>query len=255
MTGVQTCALPISRIEQGRKEYDFEPTDLQRLVRETVALMQTYANEKAVRIDLTVAPEVVDWKEQPSLDGRAIQQALVNLIDNAVKHSPENGRVDVNLALANRETSITALPNAPSSALSNLRVLKMAFATALTPTRSGIDDSESSRASPEPTQVSCLRRAGDVPRSDAGSAFCFLVVSIEDHGPGIPAAEHQKIFERFYRTGSELRRESQGVGIGLSLVKHIVEAHGGRVRVRSAVGEGSVFTIELPVGNGRTNDQ
>jgi signal transduction histidine kinase len=75
-----------------------------------------------------------------------------------------------------------------------------------------------------------------------------LVISVEDHGPGIPAAEHEKIFERFYRTGSELRRESQGVGIGLSLVKHIVEAHGGKVRVRSVVGEGSVFTIEVPIG-------
>ena len=50
-----------------------------------------------------------------------------------------------------------------------------------------------------------------------------------DHGPGIPAAEQEKIFERFYRRGSELRRETQGVGIGLSIVKHIVEAHGGRV--------------------------
>ena len=68
-----------------------------------------------------------------------------------------------------------------------------------------------------------------------------------DHGPGIPEEEHEKIFERFYRRGSELRRETQGVGIGLSIVKHIVEAHGGRVRVQSAVGEGSRFTIELPV--------
>jgi signal transduction histidine kinase len=69
---------------------------------------------------------------------------------------------------------------------------------------------------------------------------------VEDQGEGIPPAEHEKIFERFYRRGSELRRESQGVGIGLSIVKHIVEAHGGRVIVRSDVGEGSRFTIELP---------
>jgi signal transduction histidine kinase len=70
---------------------------------------------------------------------------------------------------------------------------------------------------------------------------------VEDHGEGIPPAEHEKIFERFYRRGSELRRQTQGVGIGLSIVKHIVEAHGGKVLVRSAPGQGSRFTIELPV--------
>ena len=73
---------------------------------------------------------------------------------------------------------------------------------------------------------------------------------MEDHGPGIPPEEHEKIFERFYRRGSELRRETQGVGIGLTIVKHIVEAHGGRVLVRSAVGQGSRFTIELPMNAG-----
>jgi signal transduction histidine kinase len=72
-------------------------------------------------------------------------------------------------------------------------------------------------------------------------------LSVQDHGPGIPPEDHERIFERFYRRGSELRRETQGVGIGLSIVKHIVEAHGGRVLVDSAVGKGSRFTISLPM--------
>jgi signal transduction histidine kinase len=111
-----------------------------------------------------------------NLDGRAIQQALVNLIDNAIKHSPKGSLVRVEFEW----------------------------------------------------------------NEDRARLW------VEDEGPGIPAEEHEKIFERFYRLGSELRRETQGVGIGLSIVKHIVEAHGGHVTVRSNPGHGSRFTIELP---------
>jgi two-component system phosphate regulon sensor histidine kinase PhoR len=70
-----------------------------------------------------------------------------------------------------------------------------------------------------------------------------VLLSVTDHGPGIPVDERKKIFERFYRRGSELRRETQG--IGLSIVKHIVDGHGGRVWVESEPGKGSRFVIEL----------
>ena len=72
-------------------------------------------------------------------------------------------------------------------------------------------------------------------------------ILVRDEGSGIPAAEHEKVFERFYRLGSELRRETQGAGIGLSIVAHIAEAHGGRVELASEPNKGATFTLVFPV--------
>jgi signal transduction histidine kinase len=175
LTSLIENVLDFSRIEQGRKEYQFEPADLDALAAETVQSMVPAAVEKQVELAWLPGPGPGPL---PSCDGLALQQALINLIDNAIKHSPAGARVTVG-------------------------------------------------------------------REDAAPNLIHLWV--EDHGPGIPPDEHEKIFERFYRRGSELRRETQGVGIGLTIVKHIIEAHGGRVLVRSAVGQGSRFTLELPM--------
>jgi signal transduction histidine kinase len=200
--------LDFSRIEQGRKQYDFEPTDLVALTQQTVKLMETYAAERGVQLQLqlpdaqplpghqlsTIDHQLTNDYQLPA-DGKALQQALVNLIDNALKHSPKGESVTVGLEVGTQ--------NAVSS-----------------------------------IQQHATRNTQHATR---------IHLWVEDHGAGIPAAEQEKIFERFYRPGSELRRQTQGVGIGLSIVKHIVEAHGGKVLVRSAPGQGSRFTIELPV--------
>ena len=170
--------LDFSRIEQGRKQYEFEPTNLVALVETTVKLMEPYAAEKGVKLELgTCNLQPATCNVELNVDGRAIQQALVNLIDNAIKHSAKGQTVTLGI--------------------------------------------------------------------EAGSQSSFNL-SVSDQGPGIPKAEQEKIFERFHRLGSELRRETQGIGIGLSIVKHIVEAHGGRVTVESEPGQGTRFTINLP---------
>ena len=71
-------------------------------------------------------------------------------------------------------------------------------------------------------------------------------ISIRDDGPGIPAEACARIFERFYRADKARSREQGGTGLGLAIVKHVVQAHGGEVRVESAVGEGATFFFTLP---------
>jgi signal transduction histidine kinase len=178
--------LDFARIDQGRKQYEFEPTDVNALVRTTVELMRSHAEQRGVVLQVENA---VEPSSAPNLDGKALQQALVNLLDNAIKHSPEGGKITVGVEVAP-------------------------------------DTVRPGTTRPEPTRC--------------------LLLWVEDEGPGIPAEEHERIFERFYRLGSELRRETTGVGIGLSIVKHIAESHSGCVRVRSAPGEGSRFTLVLP---------
>lgn len=73
-----------------------------------------------------------------------------------------------------------------------------------------------------------------------------LVVSVRDTGIGIPQEEQERIFERFYQVADSLRREQAGLGLGLSIVRGMVELHGGRIWVESRVGEGSSFTFTLP---------
>jgi two-component system phosphate regulon sensor histidine kinase PhoR len=73
-----------------------------------------------------------------------------------------------------------------------------------------------------------------------------VALSVRDHGAGIPAEELPRIFERFYRAQAARDRNVRGSGIGLALVKHIVEAHGGRLSVESRLGKGTTFTVVLP---------
>jgi signal transduction histidine kinase len=78
-----------------------------------------------------------------------------------------------------------------------------------------------------------------------------LAIAVRDFGVGIKREDVDRIFERFYRGGDELTRTVKGSGLGLTLVKEIVEAHRGKVMVESEPGKGSVFTIRLPLAHGQ----
>jgi signal transduction histidine kinase len=76
----------------------------------------------------------------------------------------------------------------------------------------------------------------------------WLVIAVSDRGLGIAHEEQAKIFEKFYRVGRSDTQGRRGSGVGLALVRHIAEAHGGEVTVESAPGEGSRFSLRLPLG-------
>ena len=75
----------------------------------------------------------------------------------------------------------------------------------------------------------------------------WVAVTVQDTGVGIPAESLPHIFDRFYRADGEISKRIKGAGLGLSLVWHIVTAHGGKVECESREGEGSTFCIRLPV--------
>ncbi len=193
--------LDFARIEAGRKRYTFAETDLHALLNDAVRLMtpQAEARQQTIRCELEPLPC------DPWLDAPAMQQAVINLLDNALKFSP------------------------PSSEISIL----LERGVALRPTAHG------------PAAQAMQRSA--TPRSHAA-----FTITITDPGPGIPASEHQRIFERFYRLGNELQRETTGTGIGLAIVKHVVEGHGGRVEVYSfqfsdfSSQHGTIMVVTLP---------
>jgi signal transduction histidine kinase len=80
-----------------------------------------------------------------------------------------------------------------------------------------------------------------------GASESSITVSVEDHGVGIPKEDLPNIFDKFYRARTQKTRETPGSGLGLALVKHIVEAHGGRVEVESELGRGSRFLLSIPI--------
>jgi signal transduction histidine kinase len=176
LTALINNILDFSRIEAGRKEYEFRETDIAELVRNTLDSyryqieQQGFAFEENIDPNLPVIP----------VDREAIARALVNLVNNALKYSTDEKFLGVKLY---RENGV-------------------------------------------------------------------LKLEVLDHGIGIARRDQSKIFEKFYRTGDPLVHNTKGSGLGLSLVRHITQAHGGEIAVESTPGKGSKFTLSLPVAAG-----
>ncbi len=164
--------LDISQVEHGTMRLQLEPAELAPLVAVAVDLYEYVAEERRVQVRVNVPAAL--WVQADSL---RIQQALSNLLENAIKYSHEGGTVHI-------EARRVAQPAAE------------------------------------------------------------IWLTVRDEGVGIAAHDLPRIWDRLYR-GNQSRSEA-GQGLGLSLVKAVVEAHGGRVDVQSELGFGALFTMVLP---------
>lgn len=164
--------LHFARIEQGRAVYDLRPAAVSEIVGRTVRGFRQIAEQAGFHLNVELAPDL------PAVvaDRDAIEQALLNLLGNAMKYSGDSREI---LLRAERDGSDIAL-------------------------------------------------------------------QVIDRGIGIPVAEQSRIFERFYRAAAVEGGPSPGAGLGLTLVDHIAQAHGGTITVESRPGEGSTFTLRLP---------
>ncbi len=167
--------LDFAKVEKGQAAYEFSPCKLADPVGRAVEACRVRAEREGVALTLNVedVPEL-------DLDERAVEIAVINLVDNALKYAPEGKRVTVQV------------------------------------------------------------------RPAAGGAE----VRVTDQGSGIPPEDRKRIFERFVRGKTASGKQVRGSGIGLALVKHIAEAHGGSISVEDALPHGSIFTLRL-VGSSR----
>jgi signal transduction histidine kinase len=164
--------LDFSKIEAGRKEYQFVESDVAEVVEDVLKSYDYQITSAGFELTTDIAADL----PPVAIDRDAISQALLNLVNNAVKYSDDVKKISVRMR----------------------------------------------------------RRDG------------FVAIEVADHGIGIPRAEQEKIFEKFYRVSTGLVHDTKGSGLGLALVKHIVEAHKGNIQLESAPGRGSRFTMLIP---------
>jgi len=191
--------------------------------------------------------KVREYGEYIETESRRLTQLINNLLDFASIESGRKSykfeRVDVSELVSEtlktfgvrlRQNGFRVVFDGPSGSLPPVRVDPGAIAQSLS---NLLDNAVKYSYQTEDKEIRVgLRREGD-----------SIAISVQDHGIGIPRAEQKKIFDRFHRVGTGLVHDVKGSGLGLSIVQHIVQAHGGQVTVESRSGEGSTFSILLPI--------
>jgi len=208
--------LTLARIDQQRPLAK-APVDLLMLAADAVQDARIVAPGRPV--DLVVAPGtafIVDGDEP------RLRQVIGNLVNNALTHTPAGTPVRLKIARGTLE---------PGTADGASRA------------EPGVRDSW---ASEDEDATAAAARAAAAQAAPDGEAPA-VVLDVEDDGPGMSAAQAQRVFERFYRADAARNRASGGTGLGLAIVAGLVAAHGGTVSVRTAPGQGADFQVKLPL--------
>ena len=166
--------LDLSKIEAGKLDLECSPVSVNELCQQSLIFVKQQAHQKNIRISY----QIEDVTGTLNVDERRMRQVLINLLNNAVKFTPEGGRVQLQVQGYREEQTIS--------------------------------------------------------------------FSVIDNGIGIAPEDQNRLFQAFFQIDSRLSRRYEGTGLGLVLVKKLVEMHGGTVKINSQLGKGSCFTITLP---------
>lgn len=199
------------RLGQDAMVYRFSEGNIGEVVEAAVDAFQArFAGASHPDIQLDVEPRLPIIR----LDESAITQVMLNLLDNAWKYGPQHlsSNVFAGQATDNASTPLSASQRPTTNTEIEVTVRKASDRRGWLKTR----------------------RQG-------------VVISVRDHGVGIEKEEQGKLFRKFYRVPGSQEANVSGVGLGLALCRHIVEAHGGRISVESRPGEGSTFWVFLAV--------
>jgi signal transduction histidine kinase/CheY-like chemotaxis protein len=175
--------LDLSKIEAGMFDYYPQVVEMDTLCRSSLAFVREQATRKSIDLNYEADKNVSEIFADP----RRLKQILVNLLNNAVKFTPENGKVSLQVHAETEED--------------------------------------------------------------------LVQLSVIDTGVGIAPEDLKQLFQPFIQVDSHLNRQYEGTGLGLALVQKLTDLHGGSVQVESEVGNGSRFTINLPLGKERAAQQ
>ena len=242
--------LDVTRLQAGRLELYIEPTDLVALAERVVARLQITAERHTISI-LAMPEHIV-----ADVDPRRVEQVLNNLINNAIKYSPEGGDIDVTVtedqeSYQNPSSSSYYLPPRQGDGLHRPpgRALHHPPITCPPGRVARPRKDEGKVASHDPPPPSPLSRDEAHGPMNWPSTPRFAVLSVHDHGIGIPSHQQARIFGRFVRGDNARVREIGGSGLGLYLCRELVERHNGRIWFESAEGQGSTFFVALPLSS------
>ncbi|MEI6429256.1 MAG: PAS domain S-box protein [Pseudanabaena sp. ELA607] len=190
--------LDLSKVESGQVELAFSSIAVPMLIQTSLSFIRQQARKKQIHIETQIPPHL----PYVVVDQLRLNQVLINLLNNAIKFTPQGGKITIEV-------------NYPCPPLGH----------------------SLGKINPTLLQLSDL--------SDLSDAD-FLRIAIIDTGIGIVAENLHKLFQPFIQIDSALNRQYEGTGLGLALVKRLVELHGGHIYVTSEAGQGSCFVFDLP---------